>query len=471
MIKLNNVSRQQDGLILVAVLVIIAVLTLVGLALLSQATSQFTLTSAETFNVNALYTAEAGIEESIQQLNQSSDFSGYATAQQFFNNAQQGYGIFTTTIAPSTQNSTAKVITSTGDVYNYFNHSDLVASRIVEVTAVGTASPGYSVESGPGGLILNGSASITNSSVYVNGTITLNGSSNIGTVSQPLDVYAANDACPSGSNPGSTYPTVCTDGSQPINMAWSTHIYGSVCATGQTSTGPNNNIQDGNGGQGLEAGCTAPTVSMPAYNRSAQIDAVTTTASGTSNDYVCSSGPFNRIWPGNLELTGNVNLGSNCTIDLKGNVYITGNLVIDGAATINVDNSLGTTRPVILVDGTITVAGSSAIQENSSGTGVEFISFDSNASCGSSCTSLSGNALYDTSTFQTVTVGGAAKVPGSIFYAYWGETVLEGSGNVGSAAGLTVSLSGAGTVTFGTTLSSGTSTWTISSYQIKYPGG
>ena len=61
-------------------------------------------------------------------------------------------------------------------------------------------------------------------------------------------------------------------------------------------------------------------------------------------------------------------------------------------------------------------------------------------------------------------------MPGVIFNAYWGKVTIGGSGNIGSAIGQTVNLNGAGTVTFGTKLSSGVSTWTISSYQIKYPG-
>ena len=61
-------------------------------------------------------------------------------------------------------------------------------------------------------------------------------------------------------------------------------------------------------------------------------------------------------------------------------------------------------------------------------------------------------------------------VPGAIFQAYWGQVTIAGSGNIGSAVGQTVQLSGSGTVTFGTKIASGVSTWTISSYQIVYPG-
>jgi hypothetical protein len=258
---------------------------------------------------------------------------------------------------------------------------------------------------------------------------------------------------------------VCSSSNQPISLAQSTAIYGTVCATGQTTSGPNNNIQGGNGGSGLQAGCTTPVSSPPGYSRSAQISAVTTTASGSSNNYVCNSSPFNRTWTSNLELTGNVSIGGSCIVTVTGNVYITGNLSIGGSSQINVANSAGSTPPVIIVDGTISVGGSAAMVSNSSGTGIEFISFDSAASCGASCTSISGNDLYNSQKLQTIDLSGASNLPGMVFDAYWGEVTLSGSGKVGALAGQTVNLSGAGTVIFGTQLSSGSQTWSITSYQ------
>jgi hypothetical protein len=460
--------KDQRGLILISVIIAISALIIVGFALISSTASQYLLTSKDTYRANALLSAEAGVEQSVQQLNGNDNFSGYSTSQEFFNNTSQGLGVYTTTVVNDSGNSGARIITSIGKVYRYHDTSNPVSTRIVRVTAVGTSSQGYSVYSGPGGLILGGSAAITNSSVYVNGTLRLTGAAKIGTASQPLTVDVANIACPAGNSPGSSYPALCTS-TEPISLAHSTNIYGTVCATGQTSTGPNNNIQSGNGGAGLKTGCTAPSTSPPTYDRAAQIAAVTTTASGTDNNYVCKSWPFDRIWPGNLKLTGNVNIASSCNLVVKGNVYITGNLSIGGAARITVDNSVGNTRPVIIVDGTIDVGGSAQLIANTAGTGLEFISFKSTASCNSNCTSLSGNDLKTSSGTQTVSIGGAASLPGMVFDAYWGKITVAGSGNVGSAIGQTVDMSGAGTVTFGTTLSSGARTWTITSYQELYP--
>jgi hypothetical protein len=463
----------QHGVILPAVLILTALLMGIGFALLSGITGQYTLANDEVYTNNSLQAAEAGVEQSIDQLNQNNNFGGYPSAQTFYNNTVQGYSTFTTTIAASPDNSNAKIITSIGRAYHYGQTTNPVGTRKVQVTVVGTTSSGYSVMSGPGGLILSGSAAITNSQVYVNGQISLSGAASIGTAAQPLNVYAANYACPTTG--GSTWPQLCSS-TQPISLAQSTHIYGSVCATGQTSTGPNNNIQAGTGGQGLEVGCTAPQVSEPTYDRMAQINAVTTTASSTNATYDCTQfqNPigFTRTWPANLKLTGNVNIASSCALTVTGNVYITGNLTVGGAAKIYVANSVGTTRPVIIVDGTISIGGSGSMITNTSGTGIDFISFKSTDPCttattASYCPTITGTDLYNSQSQNYVSVaGGATNLAGFIFDAYWSEITISGSGNCGAALGQTVNMSGAGTVTFGTQVGAGSETWTISSYQI-----
>jgi Tfp pilus assembly protein PilX len=466
--KQQRTINQEQGMILVLVMVVISALLIIGLSMLSESTSQYVLTSAIATNNNALYTAEAGVEQSIDQLNSNDNFGGYPSPQTFFDNANQGFGTFVATITPAPGNTNAKVITSTGRIYKHSDHNALISTRTVQVTTVGTTSSGYSVQTGPGGLILGGSASIGNSAVYVEGTISMSGTTAIGTSSKPVNVFAANKACLSSD--GSTYPVLCTS-SQPISFPnySSARIYGPVCATGQTQSkfpdSPYNTsaiqIPD------LQAGCTAPDVSQPTYNKQAQVNAVASTSTSNTTPYKCN-GSNTIVYPANLELTGNVNMGSGCTYYIKGNIYITGNLTINGSARVYVDDSLGSTRPTVLVDGTIDVGGSASIIPNSANTSAYLISWASNAACGSSCTTITGAALKNTSTYKTVTVEGGASVPGGIFQAYWGEVYISGSGNIGSAAGLTVDLQG-GSLTFGTILSSGVSTWTMSSYQILYP--
>ncbi|HVV25684.1 MAG TPA: hypothetical protein VHC21_01460 [Candidatus Saccharimonadales bacterium] len=474
-------AHEQQGMILITVVIAVSALMIVGFALISSTTSQYILTRNDSFAANALQTAEAGIEQSIQQLNSDDGFTGYPTPQQFFNNSTQGYGVFTVSIANSPTDSNARIITSIGKVYRSSSASTPLSTKIVRVTAVGTQSQGYSVQSGPGGLIMGGSAHITNSDVYIGGTLQMTGGAQIGTDSQPANVNVANYACPAGSNPGASYPSLCSS-TPPISIPdWSTvAIIGTTCATGQTQSkfpdSPNNSkppqIRAGSGGgSGLVAGCTAPATTQPAYSRSSIVSGVTTTASGTSGTYACS-GTGTVTLPANVELTGGtstnpVTWGHSCTYVISGNVYIPSDLAINGAVHIKVADSVGTTRPIIAVDGALTVGGSAAMIANSSGTGIDFVSFKN--STGNPAATPTGTDLYNSQSQQNVSISGGVNLPGMVFDAYWSEIVVAGSGNVGAAAGQTVNMSGAGTVTFGTKLSSGSRTWTISSYQELYP--
>ena len=451
----------ESGWFLVSAIVMILFLTLIGFSIGELVAVQYQHTRREAFDQNTQLLAEAGLEQSVHELNTDDSFSGYATPQQFFDNTAQGKGTFTTTVTTNADGR-SKTIVSIAKVYRHDTDTTPYLTRKVRATVVGTTSNGYSVATGPGGLILDGSSSITNSNVYVTGTISLQGSSTIGTQANPVTVDAGNVACPKGANPGASYPTLCTDGSQPISLSQSTKIWGTVCATGQTSTGPNHNIQGGNGGSGLEVGCTAPSVSQPVYNRSSLISGMTV-VSGTSGADACSGNKTFSI-PANTELTGaTVSWGNSCNITINGNVYIPGNLTIGGSVRITVANSTGTTRPVVVVDGTISVAGSASMIANASGAGIDFVSFKNTT--GNPAATPTGTNLYNSQSMQNITVGGSASSAGMIFDAYWSEVVIKGSGHIGAAAGQTVYLNGAGTVIFGTLLTSGSETWSITSYQ------
>lgn len=461
---------KEKGMILVTIILIAGFLTVVGIALMSVTIDKYQVTRKSTYSANAMLVAEAGIEQSIKQLNADDNFTGYTTPQQFFDNTYQGKGLFTTTISSISGSSNAKAITSTGSVYRNASSTEPISTKIVKVTVVGTQSQGHSVQSGPGGIILGGAASILNSDVYINGTLKLSGGSRIGTNTQPVNVFVANQACPTGSSPGPTYPIVCAS-PEPISLGWATYIYGTVCATGQVSKGPSGaNILPGSTGQGLKPGCIAPPVSMPTYDKAGHIARVANTSASNNNTYVCNQWPFDRTWPANLKLTGNVHLSGVCNVKLKGDIYITGNFTMDGSAKITVDDALGSNRPTIITDGKITMGGASQLVANQSGTGINFISFKSSAPCNPNCTTLSGNNLKTSSEQETVNVGGGAILPGMSFNAYWGKITITGAGNIGAAMGQTIDMSGSGTITFGTGLSSGSKTWTISSYQQKFPG-
>src|SRR5206468_3857182 len=94
----------------------------------------------------------------------------------------------------------------------------------------------YSIVAGAGGLTMAQGAKITAGNVYINGNITMGNNSQIGLSTNPVNVEVADDVCPSPAD--STYPRVCTSSdhpAQPISLGNSSHIYGTVTATNQTS--------------------------------------------------------------------------------------------------------------------------------------------------------------------------------------------------------------------------------------------
>lgn len=459
-------SQDQRGVVLITILVMGMIITFVGLSLADLAINQYSRTNGNVFRSNALLTAEAGVERTLNEVNDTSSFAGYSTEQEFFNNDSQGRGTYTSTVTNGTSGN-ERVITATGKIYRKSTNK-LEATRSVRVTIVGTTSEGYSIYAGAGGLNMSGSGNITNSDVNINGKITLTGSAAIGTQAKPVKVNVANQSCPTGTNPGPTYPQVCTTG-QPISFTNSTFVYGQICATGQTTT------RIGTSPDSLRSlipGCVAPPVTMPPYDRAAHIARMTTTASPSTTAYNCSTwsptgGPtgFARTWPADLKLTGNVSASSSCELTITGDVYITGNFDMSGNAAIRIADSVGTRRPVIVVDGAVTASGSSKILANSSGTAAHIISYKSSASCSPNCTNVTGTDLRNSQNLTTITVAGHGGYPGGVFQAYWSKVVISGSGTMGAAVGQAIDISGSGSLVFGQTLSSGESTWTIRSYQ------
>jgi len=468
-------TSDERGVMLITILVIGMIVTFVGLSLADLVIVQYNRTGENVYRANATLVAEAGIEETLAALNEDNDFTGFSSEEEFYNDGDRGRATYTTRVTNGPNNQ--KFIESTGKTYR--SNGQLVGNRTVRVSLVGTSTPVPSVIAGAGGLLLGGSASINNSDVQVNGYITMSGASSIGSDTHPVNVSVANANCPSGSNPGPSYPQVCSSG-QPISIPdWGTpRILGTVCATGQTqakfpesewNTNPPQIRPGAAGGSGLLPGCVAPVMPMPTYDRAAHIARMTTTGNATDNTYNCSTwvSPmgFVRTWPANLRLNGNVNIASSCDLTITGDVYVTGNFTIAGGATVRIADSLGTTVPKIVVDGTVSLGGGGRVITNSSGTSAQIISYKSTASCSPNCTSVTGTDLYNSRNQQNVTVNGGGSYAGLGVWAYWSKVKIEGAGLVGAVTGQTIDMQGAGNITFGTSLSSGTTIWTIRSYQ------
>jgi hypothetical protein len=219
-------------------------------------------------------------------------------------------------------------------------------------------------------------------------------------------------------------------------------------------------------GPGLTNGSVAAQ-SLPTFDRSSFESTVN--ASGntmTGAQASCSGLTSSMTWPANVKITGNVNIANTCIVDMKGNVWITGNLNISNTSSLQVDSSLGTTSPNVVVDGSsgITMSNAASILSNLSGTGAHFYTFY----CGSGCnveSNVTGAALKASQTLQTINISNLSTAVNSVFDAYWSEVNLSNSGQIGAVVGQTIVLSNTASITFGSQASPGTSTWLIKGYR------
>ncbi|HVB20153.1 MAG TPA: choice-of-anchor R domain-containing protein [Candidatus Paceibacterota bacterium] len=151
----------SHGYVLVLTLVFLGIFFTVATAYLSFVTTSARNALTSVASAQALSLAEAGMDEAAYQLNQNPSYSGES-------NTPLGGGVFTVTI--SSVNSNTKLITATGYVPN---STSPVATKIVR-TEVGINSNivsfRYGIQTGAGGFVLSGGATI-NGSVYSNGNI------------------------------------------------------------------------------------------------------------------------------------------------------------------------------------------------------------------------------------------------------------------------------------------------------------
>ena len=161
-------------------------------------------------------------------------------------------------------------------------------------------------------------------------------------------------------------------------------------------------------------------------------------------------------------------LSNSCTATIQGNVWITGNLSVSNSAKIIVADSVGATRPVIMVDGSsgATFSNAGKFQSNASGTGVQVITYYSTASCSPDCADVTGTDLNSSRSRTTISLSNSAEGAQSIFYARWTQVNLANGGQIGAVVGQTINMSNSATITFGTEIPGSDSTqWVIDGYR------
>lgn len=441
-----TLPKTQSGQILITMIIVIPALILIVTAYFSLSNSGYQLERNDQFRTMAQMTADAGADYAIEQLNQNTNWTPPSgeTVLKTDGTSKTTYAISLTNV-----DSSNKTLTITGRTY--FPATASTAKETiklkVDMLAVNTGTGSSSVATGIGGLILSNNAKISGGDVVVDGTITLGNNSQIGLSTNPVNVRVADQACPVSH--GSGYPRVCSASqgdtiTNPITMGTTSRIYADVIATNQTSG--TNMTNDG-----LQLGQTFAPVALPTFDRTGFKSTVN--ASGqtmtAAQAATCSGGVVN--WPANVKITGNVTTPNNCTAKINGNVWITGSLALGNNAKLAIQNSVGTTTPNIVIDGSggMSFGNNSTIVPNSSNTGPEILTFwSADAGCSPDCTTVTGTNLYTSQNTTTINLSNNGSAPRTVLYAYWSKASISNNGALGAVAGQTVSLSQNAVITF-----------------------
>ncbi len=449
----RHIKDNQHGSIILVFLLTLPFLILIAMYYMHLSLTSFQVARFDQLHTEAQLAADAGADYAVEQISQDNNWSGTGSDIQIHN----ANGVRTTFSASVSGDSSGKTVTVTGKTYWPAGATTPSRTVSIAVDLRPVTSNTYSLVTGEGGLSMDNNSKIVSGDVFVNGTISLSNSAQIGLSTGPVSVEVADQACPKP--PDSTYPRVCGsgEGGQPITINNSAHIYATVKATNQTSGSGMSNT-------GLVPNSTVATKALPTYDRAAQKAAVTTNLTGSQGS---CSGSQNITWQANTKITGDVDISHSCKVTVKGNVWITGNLSISNSARMVVDDSVGGTVPNIMVDGSkgAEFSNSSQLVSNSSNTGFEIYTFYSKAGCSPDCSSVTGTDLSNSRTVTTISLSNNTSAPNTVFYAYWSQVQISNAGQIGAIIGQTVQLSNNSAITFGNSTSLGSTTWVVKGYR------
>jgi type II secretory pathway pseudopilin PulG len=437
-------TKNENGFIIGTLLVVIMIVSVLLVVVTSTSVSNYQSATKEQFRVSAQFAADAGLDVGIHELNLDENWAGTLGEVDFYTSTS-GRTYRTTYEVEITPGSSPlrKTITSTARSYSPSTATTPQATRIYQLEAEEVTSgfgPG-SVVSGVGGLILENNAKITGGDVVVNGRVTVNNGAQIGLSTNPINLRVAHQSCPIPVN--ATYPQVCTTG-QPITN--NGLIFGNVQAQNQTTA-------TGMSSPGLTSSLFAP-IAVPGYDRPLHKAAVAVTHAPSDTEVSCGNNQT-KTWPANARITGNFTLGNGCTVNIIGDVWITGNLSFGNNSTIRIADSMTTTRPVIMIDGSagINTGNNTRILPNSSGTGAEVITtwWNTNTAtnggfnCGGipdllDCTNVTGLALSTSQATTTINLSNNASASNTVFRTLWSRANISNNGALGAVSGQTIQL-------------------------------
>ncbi|MEK7603157.1 MAG: hypothetical protein AAB459_02865 [Patescibacteria group bacterium] len=447
----------QTGSVLISVIIVLPFLIMIAATYMSLSTTSLRLAYVDKSHTNAQFATDAGIDYGLQQINANGAWTGTGGEIELQNTS----GVRTTyQLTVTDVDADSKTLTSIGRTYRPATAITPEASVTILVDLRSITTGLFSIVSGVGGLIMTNSAKVVGGDVLVNGEITLSNTAQIGLSGNPVNVEVAHQTCPNPAN--ASYPQICGLGEngQPITINNTAHIYGDVKANNQTTT-------TGMSDPGLTASSGVSAQSLPPHDRDAQKAAVATTITGAA---ASCNGSQTRTWAANTKITGDVSVSNNCIVTVLGDVWITGEFEMKNSTQMIVDNSLGTTRPSIMVDDPdgAEFSNSAKLVSNSSSTGFQVIAYYSRASCSPDCADVTGVDLYNSRNDITVKLDNSAEGPNSIFYSKWTRVQIANSGQIGALVGQTVELKNSSTITFGTSIGTGSTYWIIDGYRRSF---
>ncbi len=445
---------QQSGSVLVSVIIVVPFLIFITTLFMNLTISSFRIAHGDQLRSHAQLAVDSGVDISLKEISEDESWTGTGgeITLQNSNNVKTTYETMVTNPSPD-----VKTITAIGRSYSPSSDVTPRGEVKVEVNLRPVSSGSYSIVTGVGGLYMSNSAKILGGDVYINGEVGMSNSAQIGLSTNPVNVNVAHQNCPNP--PDGTYPRICNSGEsgQPITINNSAHIYGSVKANNQTSSA-------GMSSPGLVAGSGVAAEHLPDHDRAAQKAAIATEITGSA---ASCWGTQTKTWAANTKITGNVTISNSCVVTVEGDIWITGNLYASNSTQIKASNSLGNTRADIMVDGSAgtVLSNSSKLVSNSSGTGFQIITYKSDAACSPDCTDVTGADLNNSRNDTTISLSNSSEGPNSIFYARWTRVQINNSGQIGAIVGQTIQLSNSATITFGTSVGTGTNFWIIDTYR------
>ncbi|HIA92082.1 TPA: hypothetical protein EYO12_03130 [Candidatus Saccharibacteria bacterium] len=454
-------NTTEKGFILPSIVVLITFLIVVAASFLQLASSSYSTAIADKTIVLAQLAADGGIDYSMNKISQDPTWLGTDGLDADTDPDEielHNDGTFRTTFTSQVYNPAVdeKYFEITGRSYRLSDNS-LQATRSFRVDLSPVVFGDASIITGNGGLVMDNSSKVVAGSVFINGTLTMNNSSQIGLSVNPVSVEVAHFSCPNP--PDATYPQQCADGEngEPITMNNSAHIYGDVRATNQTD---GSGMSDG----GLVPNQTVADRELPPHERDTQIAAITTERSG--NDASCTSNNGVEIWEANTKINGNVTVSKKCTVIIEGDIWITGDFTMRNQGKIIVDDLVSTT-PYIMIDGDdIDFMNSTEIIANNFDVGANIIGYYSTAPCSPDCSNVTGPDFESSKDLETITINNSLSAPNTLFYARWTKLTVFNSGSIGALVGQTIHLRNSAAVTFGTDISgTGTQIWVIRTYK------